>query len=159
MVHTLLQANGTPGLEMLEKNIMVRWYKSNSSKCGVWTNFNIKKQKQCKPTTKENSQVIFLNMYTNTVAFWFPFMLGQMWAYTCRISLVFFFSCLNVNNNYVFVPKYLPGKTNAYGSLALMFCYGKWSPTYGIYKTFRALSQKLFKHLSLFTINTAKMSL
>jgi len=25
VVHTLLQANGTPGLEMLEKNVMVRY--------------------------------------------------------------------------------------------------------------------------------------
>lgn len=26
VVHTLLQANGTPGLEMLEKNIMVSYF-------------------------------------------------------------------------------------------------------------------------------------
>lgn len=37
VVHTLLQANGTPGLEMLEKNIMVR----------RWFLFTLKREERC----------------------------------------------------------------------------------------------------------------
>lgn len=41
VVHTLLQANGTPGLDMLEKNIMVGVAAAPSHLCSVNWNFQV----------------------------------------------------------------------------------------------------------------------